>query len=159
MLTVISLQSSCPLVACRRMVIRQMSKHNKTILLIDDEASAREFIHGILQVEGYNVLEAADFDEAMAIHQQHQGEIKMLLTDVSLPGKNGYELAQTLIQIDPKLKVVFTSGPAGAEVCKFYGMPTSDVHFLGKPFEAADLVQRVRQVLESAGHFFGTASM
>ena len=68
------------------------------------------------------------------------------MIDVALPGKNGYELARTLLDTEPNLKVVFMSGHAGAELSRFYGMPVTDVHFLVKPFQAVDLLQRVKCV-------------
>jgi len=45
------------------------------------------------------------------------------------------------------------SGIAGAQVCRYYGMATTDAHFLEKPFSATDLVRRVRRVLEAGGPF------
>src|ERR1051326_6017858 len=121
-----------------------MSVHGKTILLVDDEASQREWIRRALRAAGYRVLIAADYGTAVACFQQHQGTIDMLITDLALPGKNGYELALSLCEIQPGLNVLFTSARAGAELRRFYGMPTSEEHFLAKPFHPADLVQRVR---------------
>ena len=47
------------------------------------------------------------------------------------------------------LRVLFVSGHVGAEVCRFHGLEPSTLHFLGKPFKAADLLARVAQVLDS----------
>ena len=128
-----------------------MLQKDKTILLIDDEDSQRRFMHSVLEDAGYNVLDGSDYEEALVIHKQHGGRINVLLTDISLPGKNGCELAKTLLEIDPGLKVIFISGATGAEVCRFHGIVTTDLHFLEKPFRAADLLQRLRDVLENGG--------
>lgn len=130
-----------------------MLKKHKTILLIDDEASQRQFMRRVLEDAGYNVLEGADYDEALIIHNQHRGKIDVLLTDISLPGRNGYVLVKDLIEIDPGLNAIFVSGPAGAEACRYHGMATTDVHFLEKPFSASELLQRIRRVLEAGGPF------
>ena len=123
-----------------------MPESAKTILLVDDEAPVRAYLTGILRADGYGVLEAADYDEALAMYQQHQGEVGLLLIDVSLPGKNGFELARTMLAIEPKLKVLFISGHVGTELCRFYDIPPTDVHFLQKPFQPMELLQRVRFV-------------
>ena len=130
-----------------------MLQKHKTILLIDDEASQRQFMRRVLEDAGYNVLEGADYDEALIIHNQHRGKIDVLLTDISLPGRNGYVLVKDLIEIDPGLNAIFVSGPAGAEACRYHGMATTDVHFLEKPFSASELLQRIRRVLEAGGPF------
>src|SRR5579863_8330707 len=130
-----------------------MLQKHKTILLVDDERSQRNFMRRVLGDAGYTVLEGADSDEALEIHSQYRGKIDVVLTDISLPGRNGYELVKALLGIDPGINAIFISGQAGAEVCRFHGMATSDVHFLGKPFQAAELLRRVRRVLESGGPF------
>jgi two-component system cell cycle sensor histidine kinase/response regulator CckA len=130
-----------------------MLQKHKTILLIDDETSQRVFMRRVLEDAGYNVLEGADYDEALVMHDQHRGKIDVLLTDISLPSRNGYELARALIQMDPGLNALFVSGPAGAEACRYHGMATTDVHFLEKPFKAADLLRRIRGVLETGGPY------
>jgi two-component system cell cycle sensor histidine kinase/response regulator CckA len=130
-----------------------MLQKHKTILLIDDEDSQRMFMRRVLQDAGYNVLEGADYDQALVIHSQYRGKIDVVLTDISLPGQNGYALVKTLLDTDPGVNAIFISGPAGAEACRFHGMATTDVHFLEKPFQAAELLRRVRRVLESGGPF------
>ena len=134
-----------------------MSVRTKTILLVDDEASQREQMRRALRVAGYQVLVAADYGAAMASFQQHPGVIDMLVTDLALPGKNGYELAQALRAIQPNLKVLFTSAHAGAELHRFYGMTDTDDHFLEKPHKPADLVRRVRYLLDRAEPKSGSA--
>jgi DNA-binding NtrC family response regulator len=130
-----------------------MTRKHTTVLLIDDEASQRNFVRQVLADAGYEVLEGADFNEAMAIHKKYPGTIDVVLTDVSLPGHNGYVLVKALLDLQPGLSAIFMSGLAGAEVCRFYGMATSDLHFLEKPFSAEQLLRRVRRVAEYGGPF------
>jgi DNA-binding NtrC family response regulator len=129
----------------------QPIENRRTILLIDDEDSQRKFMRRTLREAGYRVLEGADYGEALAIHHQNQERIDLLITDISLPGQNGYELGKALLGIDPGLRVIFISGPVGAEICRFYKMDTTDVRFLEKPFTSADLLRRVRHMIDASG--------
>lgn len=129
----------------------------RTILLVDDEAYQRERMSRALRAAGYVVVVASDYRTALARFQQHSGDIDMLVTDLALPGKNGYELAKALQAIQPKLKTLFASAQAGAELHRFYGMASSGEHFLPKPFRPAILVRRVRDRMERAERARGTA--
>jgi DNA-binding response OmpR family regulator len=135
-----------------------MTVFHNTILLVDDEAVQRRRIGTILRNAGYGIIESRDYDEATAMFQRRSDEIDMLLVDVSLPGNNGYELAKAALRMKAGVRVLLMSGPTGAEVCRFYGMLATDVHFLEKPFRAVDLLARVKYLLESAEPFTGTAS-
>jgi CheY-like chemotaxis protein len=117
------------------------------ILLVDDEVSVRESVRTSLQSRGHTVLEAATYDDALRIYRQHQGEIDLLITDISLPGNNGYELAARISEVRPNIKVIFVSGQAGREVCKFYYMPETDPRLLKKPFEMDELLRRVQSAI------------
>ena len=128
-----------------------------TILLVDDEASFRELIRPVLEHAGYRVREAPGFEEAVEISRRRGTRIDLLLTDVSLPGNNGYELAAQLAESQPDLKVIFMSGPAGIEAFKFYATPESDVRLLRKPFEMRELLDRVDRALNSKGWQMGQA--
>jgi DNA-binding NtrC family response regulator len=134
-----------------------MSMSNPTILVVDDEAQQRNWMSDILDLDAYTVLEASDYDDALAVQANHPGEIDLLLIDVILPGGNGYNLGTAMLAIEPHLKVLFISGHAGAELCKFFDMPLPDVHFLQKPFEPADLRRRVKSTLASADPWAGNA--
>lgn len=112
----------------------------KRILLVEDEESVRRLSHRILSRRGYDVLEAPSPDRALKLAKQ--GGIDLLLTDVVMPGTSGPELAETLVDALPDLKVLFMSGygetaehlPAGTSV-------------LSKPFDADQLTTRVAETL------------
>jgi DNA-binding response OmpR family regulator len=121
-----------------------------TILVVDDEASQRERMRRALRDAGYRVVVAKDYGAAVATFQRHPGTIDMLVTDLALPGKNGYELSMALRALQPKLKMLFTSAQAGAELHRFYGAKSTDERFLAKPFQPAEFLRRVRYLLERA---------
>jgi DNA-binding NtrC family response regulator len=79
------------------------------ILLVEDEGFVREVTGAVLESAGYRVLKAANAAEARFVFHSEK-EVQLLLTDVVMPGQNGYELAKGLQHIRPELKTLFTSG-------------------------------------------------
>ena len=114
-----------------------------TILLVEDEPTARLAFGHVLAREGYRVLVAAEPSEAFALAARHPGKIDLLLSDLRLPGMNGETLAKRLCEQNPGLRVIFMSGlpepPAAAEV------------FLEKPVTGEHLVRVVGETLQVAG--------
>jgi DNA-binding response OmpR family regulator len=119
----------------------------------------RKFIHNILASE-YRVLEAENYDEARVILESASRtsvitskpqKISLLLMDIALPWKkglnNGFMIAEDLRKIVANLKVLFMSGRVGAEWARYQGGPVTDLHFLPKPFDASELLERVKYVL------------
>jgi len=81
-----------------------------TILLVEDENLVREVTCEVLESEGYRVLKARDAAEAMEAFRQYKKIVRLLLTDVVLPGQNGCDLAQEMRAIRPSLRTIFISG-------------------------------------------------
>ena len=119
----------------------------KRVLVVDDEASDRERICNLLKREKYLVYATGSYSGAVNMLARHAGEIGLLITDISLPEGNGHELYTNLLKVEPELKVLFVSGPTGAEVSKFYNMGIPYRNYLEKPFDAQELVSRVRAIL------------
>ncbi|HEY1242543.1 MAG TPA: response regulator [Bryobacteraceae bacterium] len=130
----------------------------KTILLVDADPRDRQFMRGLLEEEGFAVIEAVDYWDAVDMHRAHPGGIDLLLTALSLPSNNGYELARTLFQEDAHLKTLFVSARAGAEVSPYYHMPMTGRHMLAKPLSADELRERVRAIFRKAPRRFTRAS-
>jgi len=124
-----------------------MSQRAQTILITDPDEHQRQSLCHILRKHGYRVLQTADYDAAVNVCRIHTSEIDLLLTAIALPEDNGLRLAQELREREPALKVLFMSAPAGAELCKFYGLQTAEVHLLHKPLQADQLLDRVEKVL------------
>lgn len=119
------------------------------ILVVDDEPGDCQSMAEALEHDRYRVLQAENSTSALRIADQQRRPVDLLVTDISLPGMNGCELAHQLLNRWPELKVLFVSGHVGAEVCQYYGIPVTDAFFLRKPFTPAELLERVEQVLES----------
>jgi len=124
-----------------------MGASHKTILVVDDEDSARRFIRLALQSPNHTLLEADSYDQALPIFERHFRTVDLAVVDVSMPERNGLELALALLAIKPDLKVLYISGRAGAAGCEFYGVPQSGGHFLQKPFRPGELVQKVADLI------------
>lgn len=130
-----------------------MPRNSETILVVDDEQTDLTSIRSILEKVGFSVITADQFQGALQLFARHSEEIDAAVVDVSLPGRNGCDLASELLKQKPNLKILFVSGHVGAEVIRFYGLPASDIHFLQKPFTPRDLTDRVEKVLASPEPF------
>jgi DNA-binding response OmpR family regulator len=75
----------------------------------------------------------------------------MLVTAISLPGGNGYQLARALLDAEPDVKVLFVSGETGAMASRYYNSLWTELHTLTRPYKPADLLRRVKFLLGSAG--------
>jgi DNA-binding NtrC family response regulator len=117
----------------------------ETILVVDDEAEVRALVREILTQHGYTVIDTGDPFEARRIAEAQP--INLLLTDVVMPIMNGLELAQRVEASSPTTKVLLMSGYATAAV-KGSGRP-----LVAKPFRSSDLVNAVRQMLDSRSAF------
>jgi len=120
----------------------------ETILLVEDEANLRYLARQFLEKQGYRVIEAADGAVAMQVAVAHEGVIHLLLTDVSMPGMNGRELAQRISEIRPNVKVLYMSGYT-ENVIGRNGTLDAGVRLLQKPFTLRDLKSKVREVLDT----------
>lgn len=119
----------------------------ETILLVEDDLPILKLARKILRGLGYNVLAAGSPDEALALAEEHKGEIDLLVTDVIMPKMNGSELAQRLQALYPGLGCVFMSGYT-ANVIAHHGVLDEGVHFIQKPFYKKDMAKIVRKALD-----------
>jgi len=86
-----------------------MENPRAVILLVEDEGFVREVTSEVLESAGYRVLKTANAAEARFAFCLGE-KVGLLLTDVVMPGQNGYDLARELRAICPSLRIIFTSG-------------------------------------------------
>jgi CheY-like chemotaxis protein len=120
--------------------------HDKTVLVVEDQDAVRGLAKAILKSLGYQVLSAADGNEALALEARHEGPIHLALTDVVLPGMTGKQLADRLKVLRPEIRVLFTSGYP-RDVIAERGVVDRDVAYIAKPYSPQDLAAKVREVL------------
>jgi CheY-like chemotaxis protein len=119
----------------------------ETILLVEDEDLVRKAALRILRKNGYNVLDACGPEQAVQLGMQHEQSIDLVLTDVIMPGMNGYQLTQLLLDKRSGLRVLFMSGYTDGAVLRSATVPP-EAAFLQKPFSPATLLRKVREVLD-----------
>jgi two-component system, cell cycle sensor histidine kinase and response regulator CckA len=125
----------------------QASRGTETVLVVEDEAVLRALSTRVLTQAGYTVLAAADGTEALAILEQHRGDIDLVLTDLVMPGMGGRELATRAAARHADVRVLFTSGYIDDSLLQ-RGLE-GRTHFIAKPFSVIDLTRKVREALDS----------
>jgi two-component system, cell cycle sensor histidine kinase and response regulator CckA len=124
----------------------QTGSGTQTVLIVEDDPSVRRVAGRFLALGGYTVLSAEDVHDAMRLAREHHGPIHLLLTDIVMPGMNGPDLAQRIIDWRPEVRVLYVSGYSDT-----LGQPFLDgrVRLLRKPFSLRDLLAAVRQTLDA----------
>jgi CheY-like chemotaxis protein len=126
-----------------------LASGKETVMVVEDEPLVRSLARGILARQGYQVLACGSGAEALAALDSLGDEpLHLLLTDLVMPGMNGHELAEAVLQRRPQVHVLFTSGyseDAGFE----RSMAAERAQFLAKPYSVHDLARRVRELLDS----------
>ena len=118
------------------------------ILVVDDEAAARDVVRQILSQHGYRVETAASGAEALALYDRDPARIQLVVTDLMMPGMDGAALLRHLRQTAPQLKAIaMTGGLSRAEMAQV--LDAESAEFLLKPFDAAALLETVRRALRA----------
>jgi DNA-binding NtrC family response regulator len=118
----------------------------ETILLVEDELFVRKATTEALELAGYNVLAAGNANHALEISRENLEEVDLLISDVVLPGKNGYELAAEFAARFPKAHILLISGYA--EKIATSELSVHDKEYLPKPFSFSALLRKVREILD-----------
>jgi two-component system cell cycle sensor histidine kinase/response regulator CckA len=112
--------------------------HQKTVLIVDDNAEILATVSAILADANYKVLSASSGKEAIRRSKDCKGDIELLLSDFQMEGMNGVELATKLTADRPTLKVLLMSGFTDGMLVLNEGW-----HFLPKPFIPSQLWHRI----------------
>ncbi len=120
----------------------------EVLLLAEDEPAVRRLAARALRGQGYRVLEAADADEALRrVAEDLTREIRLLIADAIMPGEGGRRLAQRVRELRPDIRPLFVSGYADESMSR-QGVLPADLDFLAKPFAPAQLLAKVREILD-----------
>jgi len=120
----------------------------ETVLLVDDESSILIVTGRTLKAFGYRVLTAHNGAEAVAIYAQNLGRISVVLSDMMMPTMGGPALIEGLQRMNPKVKVLATSGLSEDGQMAGGRNPTIK-GFLSKPYTAGELLQAIRSTIDS----------
>jgi two-component system cell cycle sensor histidine kinase/response regulator CckA len=121
----------------------------ETILLVEDDQALRELVQEVLELAGYQVLEAVTGEAAISICEHREKTIHLLVTDVVMPEIGGPELAERLLALHPEMRTLYISGYADDAIVH-HGVLAEGTNFLAKPFSPRALELKVREVLKAA---------
>jgi CheY-like chemotaxis protein len=126
----------------------EIPRGTETILIVEDEPEVRTLAVLVLRELGYNVIEAANGEEALQLAAvSDQQPIHLMVTDVVMPRMGGPHLAAALTSRHPETKVLFISGYPDETITERGTVP-SNLAFLAKPFTPSSLARRIREVLD-----------
>jgi DNA-binding response OmpR family regulator len=114
----------------------------KTILVVDDDATILQFVSEILHQSPYKVLTANTGPEAVQQSVDHKGKIDLLLADFQMPGMSGIDVATQMTSKRPHLKVLLMSGFTDGMLVLNEGW-----HFLPKPFIPSQLLALITNLV------------
>lgn len=114
------------------------------VLVVDDEARMRKLVRDFLSVKGFQVIEAADGEEAIDIFFE-QKDIALLLLDVMMPKMDGWEVCKTIRKYSRVPIIMLTA--RGEESDELQGFNLGVDEYISKPFSPKILVARVEAIL------------
>lgn len=119
---------------------------SEKVLIVEDEDAVRAIAERVLSKSGYQVTTASNGAEALHLFEKLHGDFDLLLADVVMPGMSGYELAKRLLDLRPKLRVLFMSGYSSEPI---KDRRLKEAMVLQKPVTAAKIPETVRRLLDS----------
>jgi DNA-binding NarL/FixJ family response regulator len=126
--------------------MRPAAKNPTSVLVVEDDVGFREHVRGVLESAGFRVVEAGSGEEALRIADE--AEPAIVLLDVHLPGFSGYEICRSLRDAHGQgIGIIFLSGSKTESIDRATGLGLGADDYILKPFDADELVARVRAVL------------
>ncbi len=118
----------------------------ETILVVDDEESILEIEKEMLTMQNYQVITASSGEEAIEVFRKHESDIGLVILDINMPGKGGYNSLVELKTIKPDLKVIIATGYGGdTQVNRVLEAGVADI--IQKPFRIDELLPKIRKIL------------
>jgi PAS domain S-box-containing protein len=119
----------------------------ETILVAEDDQVLLDLSRSVLEEFGYTVLAARDGEEAVRMFRENRDRVRLLLSDVIMPKKNGRATFEEVRAISPGIKVLFVSGYS-TEIISKEGILDEGVDMITKPLSPVELLRKVREVLD-----------
>ena len=117
-----------------------------TVLLVEDDDAVRRMTSQMLECAGYAVIPAQSPRQAISICRLSDGRIDVILTDVIMPVMSGKEMADSIAELRPEIKVIFMSGYT-SDIIAQRGVLQEGMHFIQKPFDMGALNLKIASVL------------
>jgi len=122
-------------------------KGSETVLVVDDEQIIREFLKDTLEELGYRVMLAKDGPSAIELFSRHHNEVDLIILDMVMPRMRGIDVFKGLKEIDPKVKVILSSGYSRSGEARAI-LREGVLDFVQKPFTEKKLSRVVRNALD-----------
>jgi CheY-like chemotaxis protein len=122
---------------------------NAAVLVVDDNARVLQAVSQLVGALGYPVLTAASGQEALRVFGEHHAQIGCVLLDLTMPDMDGLETMQALRAVDPKVRIVLSSGYSEQAVRRRIS-GDGPTHFLQKPFVEDDLKAAIESALRAS---------
>jgi DNA-binding response OmpR family regulator len=119
----------------------------EVVMVVEDDPQVREVTARALRSGGYRVLVADRATEALRLASVEGAALRLVVTDVVMPGLDGRALADQLVRQLPGLRLLFVSGYT-QDIIGHHGVIDAGVEFLPKPFTSTALLARVRSLLD-----------
>jgi two-component system, cell cycle sensor histidine kinase and response regulator CckA len=119
----------------------------KTVLLADDLDLLREMLRDLLESMNIQVLEASNAAAAIRIGRSHPGKIDLLLTDLEMGGKSGWESANEIARNRPDIRVLYMSAAISPLEWDDYKEKPAGSYFIEKPFRSEELKALLMAIL------------
>jgi len=128
--------------------VEKPSGGNETILIIEDEEIVRESTGDMLTVLGFNVLKAANGNDALSLCNSYRDPIHLILLDVVMPGLSGPKLFEEVKKTHPESKLLFMSGYTD-NIIVHHGILEDGIEFIQKPFTVKEISKKIRGILDN----------
>jgi len=130
----------------------QLSQHQKgheTILLVEDDPAMLLLVKKLLEHFGYRILIAHNGADGLALFRNAPEDIHLILSDVSMPEKNGIEMSQDIYALNPDIPIIFMSGYA-ADFMEQIQNSFLNSDYISKPIKVSLLLTKIRKALTAS---------
>lgn len=138
---------SSPATAQETLKDEALDTGTETIVLVEDDPSIRDIVVQILRRKGYIVYPFESAQIALNRIQSIKEQIHLLISDIVMPGMNGFQLSKEIKKLFPEIRILLMSGYS-EDIITQKGMMIREIPFISKPFTPRDFTRKVRQVLD-----------
>jgi two-component system, cell cycle sensor histidine kinase and response regulator CckA len=117
-----------------------------TILIVEDETALRELVRQYLQMRNFEVLTAKNGRDGVEVFRQNAKKIQLVISDLVMPGMNGFECMERILAVEPNVRFLFMSG-FPEQIVERHRASFERCEFLPKPFRLEQLIDKVSRLL------------
>jgi DNA-binding NtrC family response regulator len=125
----------------------ELPRGTETILVVEDEDVLRDLLVRMLEMQGYKVIPASDGDEAVMRFSERAKEIDLVLSDMGLPKRSGWDALRMMRKLNPKIRALLASGYIDPDQ-KSEILKSGVMNFLHKPYKMEEVLKAIRETLD-----------